>query len=192
MRHRVFALRLHLAECFLVAVRHEHRVVAEALVSARRPDEFAVDPAFEIFDVAIGPGKRKTADEMGARVECALLDETEAHALHREVEILLRACPARRIDARRSAKRLDAKAGIVGKRRLAACLRGGERLQLRIGAEGVTRLFGLVEPEIAGGQGLDAERCKQFPDLADLAAIMAGDNERLFRKLAAHRPTAFF
>src|SRR3546814_19777095 len=54
-----------LAEGLASAQRLEHRIIAKALGPARRPDDDAVHPAFEAFDMAIGPGQRQCADEMG-------------------------------------------------------------------------------------------------------------------------------
>ena len=80
-----FSQRLHLAEGLLMPDRHEHRIVAEALVAARRPDQRAVDPALEGFDLAVvGPGDRQRAGEMrvGRGVGLRRLD-LAPHPLHR-------------------------------------------------------------------------------------------------------------
>src|SRR3546814_13833623 len=61
---RVFGVGIHLAEGLVAAIGQEDGIVAEPLVAARRPDERAVDPAFEPFDMADGPGERERADEM--------------------------------------------------------------------------------------------------------------------------------
>src|SRR3546814_6919427 len=61
---RVFGVGIHLAEGLVAAIGQEDGIVAEPLVAARRPDERAVDPAFEPFDMAVGPGERERADEM--------------------------------------------------------------------------------------------------------------------------------
>ena len=56
--------RLHLAEGARPALRHEHRVVAEAARSARRPDQRAFDDRFEVFRMSVRPGDAKCRDEM--------------------------------------------------------------------------------------------------------------------------------
>src|SRR3546814_20501373 len=61
---RVFGVGIHLAEGLVAAIGQEDGIVAEPLVAARRPDERAVDPAFEPFDMAVGPGERERADDM--------------------------------------------------------------------------------------------------------------------------------
>src|SRR4051812_3462287 len=63
--HRMLRVRLHLAEGLLMPCRHEDRIVAEAVLAARRPDEGAVDAAFEPFAMAVGPAQGEGADEMG-------------------------------------------------------------------------------------------------------------------------------
>src|SRR3546814_1584678 len=58
MAHRMLFVGVDLAEGLASAQRLEHRIIAETLGPARRPDDDAVHPAFEAFDMAIGPGKR--------------------------------------------------------------------------------------------------------------------------------------
>src|SRR4051812_28433373 len=48
----------HLGEGLVAAFGDEDRVVAEAAGAAWRPDQSAVDPALEPFDMAVGPGER--------------------------------------------------------------------------------------------------------------------------------------
>src|SRR3546814_592758 len=105
-----------LAEGLASAQRLEHRIIAETLGPARRPDDDAVHPAFEAFDMAIGPGKRQCADEMG------VVARFRPGALHRfmdkphgKAEVLALARPARRKDAGIAAKRLDEQAAVIGK-----------------------------------------------------------------------------
>src|SRR3954470_23565308 len=116
--------RVHLAEGLLVAGGDEHRVVAEAPLAARRPDQNAVDPALEPFAMAVRPAQGQRTDEMGVAarngVERAQL---VLDAPHRQPEIAFAADlawarlgrharigqrPARREDAGPVAERLDA------------------------------------------------------------------------------------
>src|SRR5205085_11347356 len=55
-RQAVFLLARHLAEGLLVTLRHEHRIVAEAEIAARGPNQGTVDAAFELLHVTVGPG----------------------------------------------------------------------------------------------------------------------------------------
>src|SRR3546814_7379322 len=85
-------------------------IVAEPLVAARRPDERAVDPAFEPFDMAVGPGERERADEM--RVAAGVgagVAQPGFDAAHRFVEIApgLGFGPARREDAGLTVERVE-------------------------------------------------------------------------------------
>src|SRR3546814_2823729 len=61
----MFFVRLDLAERLVTADRLKDRIIAEALRPARRPDDQSVYAAFKAFDMAVGPGQRQRADEMG-------------------------------------------------------------------------------------------------------------------------------
>ena len=65
-RQSVLFLGAHLAEGAVEAVGQEQRVVAEAVVAARRPDDDAIDAALEVLDMAVGPGQAERGDEMRA------------------------------------------------------------------------------------------------------------------------------
>src|SRR6187399_1221482 len=65
MRKRVLGLRRHFAERLGIPVGNEHRIVAEAPVSARRPHQRSIDATFERLLMSIGPGNRERAYEMG-------------------------------------------------------------------------------------------------------------------------------
>src|ERR1700684_2662072 len=58
----VFFVARHFAKSACVAVGQEHRIVAESLSPARRPDQGAVDPGLEILDMAVGPGPAQRRD----------------------------------------------------------------------------------------------------------------------------------
>ena len=62
----MFFLRAHLTERAVEAVGQEERIIAEAFVAARRPDDGAVDAAFEVLDMTIGPGKAQRGNKMCA------------------------------------------------------------------------------------------------------------------------------
>ena len=101
----------------VVAVGQEHRIVPETFVTARRPDQRAVDPGLEILDMAVGPGRAQRRDEMRRalfRRRCAAFVELDLDRLHGAAEILFRPGPARGMNARRAVERIDHKAGIIG------------------------------------------------------------------------------
>jgi len=77
------------------------------------------------------------------RRERVALAQHALDLLHREAEVLGRAGPARRIDARRAVERIDHQSRIVGERRKARGLRGGLRLEAGIGREGGSGLLRL-------------------------------------------------
>src|SRR6185369_3049193 len=63
---RMLMFWLELAERLLVTDGNEHRIIAEAAVAARRPDERAVDAAVEGFGLAvIGPRDGEGTGEVG-------------------------------------------------------------------------------------------------------------------------------
>src|SRR5262245_11711394 len=103
----VLLLRGHLAEGAVVAVGQEHRVVAEAGGSPRRPDERAVDAGLELLDVAVRPGDAERRDEMRAALRGhrrAACPQLVLDLLHGASEVARLAGPARRVDAGRTAQ----------------------------------------------------------------------------------------
>src|SRR5690606_22410296 len=105
--------------------------------------------AFEIFDVTIRPCEGEATDEPGACVAQTRLDHAAPQLLKSKIKIPCRARPARGVNARRTIKRVDAKAGIIGECRQARCLRRSKCFQLRIGAETVARLFRFGKIKVA-------------------------------------------
>ena len=175
----VLFLRTHLAEGALMAVRAEDGIVAEPSRPTRRKDEGSVHPALEGFHRAVRPGERQHADESRPpRLRRAPRFKFALDAGHRGAKILALARPSRRIDPGRALERLDAKPGIVGERNHARRARRRFRFQDSVVAEGRPRLLGLIETERARAERLDAVRGEQFLDLAQLAGVMGGDDER--------------
>ena len=111
--------RIELAEGLFMANRHEHRVIAEASVAARWPNQRPVDAAFEGFGLAIvGPGDREGAGEMRivARIFALRLDFTP-HAIHRPHPVAIAFFilgPAGGVDAGTAMQCIDAQATVVG------------------------------------------------------------------------------
>src|SRR5262245_6503233 len=64
MRDLMLGVGVYLAKSLVPAFGQEHRVIAEAPFAAGRPDERPMHLAFEILDMAVGPGDREHADEM--------------------------------------------------------------------------------------------------------------------------------
>src|SRR4051812_8810662 len=67
-RQPMLFLAAHLAERPVVTVGQEHRIVAEALVAARRPDQHAIDAGLEFLHMVVRPGNAQRRDEVGASV----------------------------------------------------------------------------------------------------------------------------
>ena len=171
---------------------HEHRVITEALVAARWPDERAVTPSLETLDRAVGRCQRQDADEVRVMsgVGPGRLD-LAPHPLHRPAEIALAVTvlgPAGGEDAGVAVERIDRKAAVVGQRREPRQVGSLAGLQLGIVDEGDPGLVGLGKIEFLGADALDPERRQQRPDLTQLTRIMRGDDEL---GGLVHRPTAF-
>src|ERR1700722_17035911 len=132
-----------------MAVREKDWIVAKSGRPPRREDQDPVHPALESLICAIWPGERQDADESRpprrrrpARLELAL------DAAHRGVKVLRGTRPARRVNARRPVKRLDAKPRIVGERNEPRSLRGGARLQDGIVVETRPGLLRLLKTKL--------------------------------------------
>jgi len=69
-RQSVFLVARHFAEgprmTVRLAIGQKHRIITEALFAARRPDQNAVDPRLEFFEMSVRPGDAQSRDEMGA------------------------------------------------------------------------------------------------------------------------------
>ena len=106
----MFFQRRHFAEGGGESVRQEQRIIAETGVAARRPDDVAIDAAFEFLDVPVRPGETQSRDEMRAALigrYCAAFDQQRLDAIHRKAKVLVRSGPARRMNARLAIEGLD-------------------------------------------------------------------------------------
>ena len=63
--HGVLGVGVHFSKADVMPMGLKHRIIAKALVSARRPDDGAIDPTLERFDMTVRPGKGEGANEMG-------------------------------------------------------------------------------------------------------------------------------
>ncbi len=142
--------------------------------------------------MTIGPCERETADKTGGGVDRAGFEHAAAKLFHREGEVLRRPGPARGINAGCAAQRLDAEAAVVGERRKLRRLRGGEGLEFRILAESLAGLVGLGKTEIGGGNDFDVQRREKVGNLADLAGIVARNDELAAFEMPRHADTASF
>ena len=181
-----------------MAIRLEHRIIAEALVAARRPDKCTFHFTAEILRMTVGPAQAQNGNEAGCtlcRLGGALFLQGPFDLFHRHEKIaagtigLLR--PIGGVDARRAVERIDAKTGIVGKCGQA----GGNRRRARLGIgvllerrPGFLRLAQAVIGSRFRGQ---AEGPQQVVDLGHLAGIVGCDNDLGFGQMshARHFPT---
>src|SRR5262249_54063834 len=95
-RQPVLLVARHFAEGLIEAVGQEHRIVAEALLAARRPDQRAVDLAFERLGVTVRPGDAQRRDEVRLALlgsKSVALAQARFDALHRVAEVLRLAGP---------------------------------------------------------------------------------------------------
>ena len=111
--HRMLSCRVYFGKSLVHAVGDEDGIIAEAMIAARRKGERAMHFAFEHPALARGQRDAKSADEFrGAGAE-PFVAQLVMDAGHGDAEVLGRSRPARRIDSRRAAQRIDAKTGIV-------------------------------------------------------------------------------
>src|SRR5690606_26095146 len=107
--HPVFRRRRHLAEGHDVAIGLEYGIVAEAVLSARRPDDGAVGLALEALAMAVGRAQRQGADEMTAsllRLARAGIGQLAIEPFHGKAEIAGDAGPACGVDPRLAIQRV--------------------------------------------------------------------------------------
>src|SRR6185295_13395997 len=178
MADGVLGRGLHLAKGQGAALRNEHRVIAETASAAGRPDQRAVDAAFEGFDMAIRPCQRKGADEM--RMAVRSIAEFALNPLHRCRKIPLGPGPAGGMNSRRAAEGRDDQARIVGESRElgGACRRRG--LDRGVLGKSGADLLRLRQAQLGGGNRPEATGPQQLFDFAHFAGVVARD----------HQPTA--
>src|SRR5690606_35780188 len=63
MAHFMFLCRVHFTKGLIITLRLENRVIAKTMFPAFRPDNFTVDPTFEILNMPVRPGKRQRTDK---------------------------------------------------------------------------------------------------------------------------------
>ncbi len=172
---------VHLAEGDVVAVGHEDRVVAEAVLPARRPDEPAVDLAAEQVGAAVGEGEGEDRDEV--RLRCSGRRDAE------RLELLLDAahgrwrnpCPGRpSAPSRRRARRQAPRPRAPNRRRA----RAGRRRSRRRRA--FSAAFSSKVTPVSSGSGRPSSPAEttdipigrdQRLDLAELARVVGGDHQ---------------
>ncbi len=154
MADGVLGGRLYLAEGEGAAFWHEDRIIAEAFITARRPDQAAFDPALEHRAFAAGTRQRECAHEGGAAIVLAL--QRVFDLAHGDGEILSRPGPAGGVDAGRTAQRRDREAGIVGQRRQPRGFGRCPGLQGGILGESGAGFLGFNQAQGRGADGFDA------------------------------------
>jgi hypothetical protein len=150
----------------------------------------AFDFAAEQLHMPIRPGKAEHRDEASA----ALVEFCRASFLNSDLDLVHRhgeiaravgsLGPVGGVDARIAVQRIDDKSGIVRKGRQAGGLRRGQRLDRGVFLERRAGLVRLDEIEIGRRLGFKAHRPDQVADFADLAGIVAGNDQGLVFKLA--------
>ncbi len=187
----VLLLRREFAEGQRRIVGLEHRVVAEPLVAARRPDQLAEDPALEQLLVPVRPGQDQGRDEVGPPVGGATGRKLALDARHRAGKVLRAAGPAGREQPGRSVERVHAQARIVREGRQPGGVRRRPRLDGGVLGEHRAGLVRLGQVQLAGRDRLDAEGGQQLAHLAQLAGIVGRDHDPPGEE-AAHQAIACF
>ena len=138
-REPVFFVRIHLAECPVESIGTKKRIVAEPFVATRRPHGDTVDTALELFDVYIGRRCSTAAEMRGGLLfgylGAALDQQFCGIRFMAARKILVRPRPARGMDTRITAERIDDQSGIVRECYFATRARRGFRLDTCIGRE---------------------------------------------------------
>src|SRR5690242_10615144 len=101
VRDLMLGVGVHFTKGLAPALGQEHRIIAEAALAARRPDESAMHLAAEILDMAVRPGDREHAHEMRLACIgrcCAPSFELLLDIAHGKGEVLGWSGPACRID----------------------------------------------------------------------------------------------
>ena len=193
---RVLFRRVDLAEGLVVAGGDEHRVVAEALVAARRPDQRAVDPAFEALDLAVvGPGerqaRRRNARRGPASGPAASTSRQTRSIAAAEVAVAgLVLGPARREDARAAVERVDAQPAVVGERGQAATGRPLSRaFKSALSTKVLPISSGSGRPSSAAPTQSMPSGASSSPISRSLPGIVGRDDQ--FGTDRLHRPVAF-
>ena len=179
----VLLLGVHLAKRPGLAVRHEDRVVAIGdRAAAAGPDQRALALAEIFLGVAVRPGEAEQGNELCAalrRLQRNLFLQLLLDEAHRHVPVAVGTGPVGGVDARRAVQCLDAEAGIIGQRHFAGCRGRRQRLDAGVLDEGRAGLFRLGQAELSGGDQLDREAAQQEFQFADLALVVAGDEQSL-------------
>src|SRR5262245_27550300 len=93
---------LHFAKGQGLPLGEEHRIIAETLGPAGRPNEATIDLALERSLLAVRPGEAQGGGEVGKGslpAPRAAVGEFVVDALHGDGEVAVGTGPARRIDA---------------------------------------------------------------------------------------------
>src|SRR6185295_7206489 len=194
MADRMLQIRIELAEGPIVSERDKHRVVAEALVATRWPDERAVDAPVERLGLAVvGPGNRQRAGEMCSRSGIGLgrlgLTPDLLHGARPVASAHLVLGPASGENARPALQRIHAQAAVVGECGQAAQVGGLTSLQVGIVGECVADLFGLRKAEFLGAHDGNPERLDQRCNLTQLARVVRWNDQAVAER--SHAVAAF-
>src|SRR6516164_3820796 len=107
----------------------------------------------------------------------AALVEFVLNGLHGAAKILIGSGPARRMDARRAAERIDRKPGIVGEGGQAGRLGGRFGLDAGVVAKAQPRLVRFLQSQFPRRCGVDPVRRKQLAHFSELAGVVGRDHE---------------
>src|SRR5690554_603068 len=143
----VLLSRGHFAEGACFTIRYKDRIIAKALIAARRPNQTALNAPLEMFDFPRRGGHSQGADEFCTsigRIAEFLLD-----TLHGVRKVLVSTGPAGRIDAGLTIQGGHAQAAIIRQRRKPATGGGSLGLDRRILCKGRSILFRLRQAEVA-------------------------------------------
>src|SRR4051812_20898581 len=170
--------------------RQEQRVVAEAVRSPGRKGDAAVDAPFGAND----PGAVRRAERDGA--EEVRGAPSLRHSGERDEQLRsplrVRRREARAAHAGTSVERVDAEAAVVGERPEPGLPRAGRRLLRRVLVEGLERLVGSPQVEVAQRDEVEHDPVEDLADLDQLAGVRGRDQQLHFANAAAIAASCFW
>jgi hypothetical protein len=160
---------------FTQAGDEHHRVKAKALLADRLAGNLALHPAHgnQRLRVLRAADCHQGADQSGAAVsvQCHLLQHSAAVVVVR-LGVTKLDTVVGRVDPGQAAKGINAQPRIIGNGRQTGMQGRVTRFGKRIFDKGVVRLGGFGHAQLALRNQLHAQRCKQRPQLGQLAGVV--------------------
>ncbi|MCY1368892.1 hypothetical protein D9M69_558990 [compost metagenome] len=178
----------HFTKGLFIAIGLKHRIITEADIATRRPDQHAFHFTAIILCFTIRPCKANHRN----KARLALIRGGRSFGLqkifdllHRHVEItraVFGFSPVSSVNTRIAIKRVNHHAGIVRQRRQTSRFRRSERLDISILLESRAGFFRLRQAESGNRTDLKAKRGDKPIEFAQFACIVRCDDQFAFFK----------